>query len=163
MAKKISELDFLSSFNGNEDVLLAKENSNKRTDLDTLKAFFGDSGCAVFSEIITAEVNEIHGAPTPEEGAVIDIVYITTKQRFMARKTITSATYYDAFASMQEFMTDGVPRRDRAFLCIADKTIYLWDGADLYDPYKPIVLTQEEYDALVKKDENKTYYIYEEE
>lgn len=164
MAKKISELDFQSSFQGDEDILLAVNDSNKRTDLDTLKRFFGDSACKVFSEVITDDVTVINGAPSEEDNAIIDIVYLTTKRKFVARKTQTIVSYFDTYAELNEFMHEGTPRTDRVFFCVEDKGIYIYNGElkSVLESVRIHAMTEDELANLENPIEGAFYATYEE-
>ena len=165
--KKISELEFRRSFDGDENIGLAVDGGNMRTDLNTLKEFFGDSGSLVFTDIVDSDVNVLPDALTPEEGAVIDVVYLSKRKQFVARKTITdtSVSYSSSFASRGEYMSGNTPRMDRAYICVADKGIYMWNGAmlgNILDTVRINAMTEEEFNNLQNPIEGAFYATFEE-
>ncbi len=162
---KITDLTSKEVFDGNEAVPMTSNGAPRKATLSALKEYFHDSSLVIFDEVDNAENPTIGDAAlSPESGAVFAVVYLTQKKQFVHRKQLGGTTLYSSvFSANTDYMADGAVRGDKVFFCVADQSIYVWDKDMLIDPYKPIVLTQEEYDALETKDESRTYYIYEEE
>jgi hypothetical protein len=164
--KKISELKSPTELKSSAVVPILQDGDNFKVDFNTLKAFFSDSTIVFFDSVddATGITPNTQGKPTQETGAVIEIVYLSNYNNFLARKTLKgNKTYFVDFDGIENYIKNGKIRTDKLFFSIADEGIYKSDSNGvLKDPYAPIVLTQEEYDALVVKDENKTYYIVEE-
>ena len=162
---KISQLEKINAFTGEEIVPLVANKVNKSALLASLKEYFRDSTLVVFDEIDDTDAEPINNSSGEEEGATYAIVYLSRKKKFVNRrsKPDTINYYFTEFSGKEDYMIDGSVRTDKVFFCLANKSQYTWDGNGLFDPYTPIVLTQEEFDALETKDENRTYYIYEEE
>ena len=169
--KKISELTELSVFTGTELLPLVSQGTNYSATMDSMKEYFKDSTLVLFDEFDdSSEIMTIGSTPQDEQDVLLSIVFMTKHGKFTQRRRKEGAndTYFTDFPRRNDYMTPmspllSTPRTDKVFFCLADRSQYTWDGSNMFDPYTPIVLTQEEFDALATKDENRTYYIYEEE
>lgn len=165
MAKttKISELQIAQDIDGSEYVPLLKAGGNPRVSLNTLKEFFKDSGLAVFDSFDDVAVfpSTVTGEPSEEEGAVIELVYLTRHDTFLYRKIVSdgSPSYYTGYSSQGNYMNGRVPRTDRVFYCITDRGLYSYNGAmkDLFDTVRINVMTEEELENLENPIEGAIY------
>ena len=155
--KKISELAEVNSIQGDENLLLGVSGGNKRATTEAMKEYIGASVTRVFTDRISGTVTVINGAATPEENAVIDVVYLTDLKRFASRKNINGAiSYFSEWNGRKEYQSDSLEvREDRFFMCISNKAQYAWvdGGLSLIVPrFKDS--TEAEVEELVK---NKTW------
>lgn len=163
--KRLDELAKQNEPRGEGLMYLMQDDSNYSVTLSVLKTFFADSTLKIFSDFVDVSSNIVEGAPTEEEGAVIDIVYLTAFRTFGARKTIgQSVNYFFEFNGKEDY-ADGYPRADRVFLCLADKGQYMWNGSilqNLFDSVKINVMTEDELNNLQNPIEGAIYATYEE-
>lgn len=130
--KKISELEEVSSLIGDENLLLGVTGGNKRVTVRGMKDYIGDSKLLVFTEVVTGVQYIAEGAPTPENGAVIEVVYLNDMSLFVARKTVNGfESYFSTWNGSDSYLTDGNPREDRVYYCIEERCLYVWDGITL--------------------------------
>ncbi len=165
--KKISDLDELSEFNGAESVPLVISGTNYRATMGSMKEYFRDSTLVLFDEFDDSTSALVPGdTPQDEEGVTLDIVFMTKRNTFAQRRRKEGANdvYFSHFPRLYDYLTANLmPRTDKVFFCLDNRSQYTFVDGKMHDPYTPIILTQEEFDALETKDENRTYYIYEEE
>ena len=140
---------------GEESIPMLQNGSNPRATLSMLKEYFHDSSLVIFDAVDNnTSPNVFNTILSREEGATFSIVYLTSRKAFMECKLYQGVKYYSTiFTSSEDYMADGVVRADRVFFCVEDKGIYIWREGNLYDPYKPIVMTEEEFNALLKSGE----------
>lgn len=130
--KKISELQQATSFSGSEKVPLAVSGSNRSAELAALKEYFKDNNLVVFAEIVDADVTVSNSPLTPEDGAVIGVVYLSKKQAFVERKTVSGvSSYSNQYARRTDYMDGASVREDKIFYCQADKKIYAYSEGKL--------------------------------
>ena len=124
--KKISELAEVNSIQGDENLLLGVSGGNKRATTEAMKEYIGASVTRVFADRISGTVTVINGAATPEENAVIDVVYLTDLKRFASRKNINGAiSYFSEWNGREEYQSDALElRTDRLFYCTVNQTVY---------------------------------------
>lgn len=165
--KKISELELISSFDGDESVPIVSDLTNKRALMSDMKEYFRDSTLLLFDEFDDSSAVPVPGGtPQDEEGVTLEIVFMTKRNTFAQRRRKEGANdvYFSSFPRLYDYLTERfMPRTDKVFFCLANRSQYTFVDGTMHDPYTPILLTQEEFDALETKDENRTYYIYEEE
>ena len=132
--KKFSELSPLTSITGNEIIPVGYNGDNFKATLNALKEFFGELRVQVFTELVTASVSvEDSGYPSAETGATIDVVYLTSRSMFAARKVVAGGnpSYYAQWNGYDNYMSDGKVRQDIAFVCLTDTYVYVYDGSSL--------------------------------
>ena len=131
--KKISNTPEIESISGNENLLLGVTGGNKRVSTQRFKEYVGASVTRLFSDRVSVTVTIIDGAATPEENAVIDIVYLTDLKRFVSRKNINGAiSYFSEWNGREEYQSDALEvREDRFFMCISNKAQYAWVDGEL--------------------------------
>lgn len=160
---KISELSTPTQIKGDAVVPILQDSTNYKVTMDALKAFFSDSTIVFFDAVDDAKgVNpNLQGKPTPETGAVIEIVYLSNYNNFLARKTLKgNKTYFVDFDGIENYIMNGKIRTDKVFLCLSNKSLYLYDGSKLADIFASIrihVLTEEELENLQNPIEGAIY------
>lgn len=163
--KRLDELTAQTTPKGDGLLYLMQDSSNYSVALSVLKTFFADSTLKIFSDFADVSSGIVEGAPTEEEGAVIEIVYLATFKTFGARKTIgNSSTYFFEFSGKEDYADDS-PRVDRVFFCLADKRQYVWNGTvleDLFDAVRIHAMTEEEFENLQNPVEGAFYATFEE-
>lgn len=161
--KKISDLESPTELKSSAVVPILQDGDNFKVDFNTLKAFFADSTIVFFDAVDDAKgVNpNLQGKPTPETGAVIEIVYLSNYNNFLARKTLKgNKTYFVDFDGIENYIMNGKIRTDKVFLCLSNKSLYLYDGSKLADIFASIrihVLTEEELENLQNPIEGAIY------
>lgn len=164
---KISELSTPSQIKGDAVVPILQDSTNYKATLDGLRAFFSDSTVVFFDAIDdTKYINpNLQGKPTPETGAVIEIVYLSNYNNFLARKTLKgNKTYFVDFDGIENYIMNGKIRTDKVFFCLADKGLYLFDGtklADIFSTLRINVMTEDELNKLTNPVEGAIYATYE--
>lgn len=167
--KKISEITSKTTFDGTEVVLMGTVNplGNRKAALSDLKSYFKDSSLVIFDAMDDVEDPTIALFPLEEEdGAVLEIVFLTSKNRFVQRKTIGDNVLYSSVfnASTDYTAEDGVtPRTDRVFFSVADKELYIYDGSfcNIFDYIRIHAMTEEEFKNLTNPIEGVFYATYE--
>ena len=130
--KKISELQEATIFSGSEKVPLAVSGSNRSAEMAALKEYFKDNNLVVFAEIVDTDVTVSNSPLTPEEGAVIGVVYLSKKQAFVERKTVSGvSSYSNQYARRTDYMDGASVREDKIFYCQADKKLYAYSEGKL--------------------------------
>lgn len=162
--KKISAIPEIGAINGDENLLLGVTGGNKRISTKRFKEeYIGESITQIFAEKISGIVPVMDGIATPEEGATIDIVFLTDMNRFASRKTIDgTSSYLDQWNGRDNYQTeDNKIRTDRVFFCTSDKGQYGWDGEDL-SPIVPIFKesTEEEIEEMIANNTWEKGFIY---
>jgi hypothetical protein len=164
---KISNLELISSFDGDESVPIVSDLTNKRALMSDMKEFFRDSTLVMFDDFDdTNEVPIAGSTDVNEEGVTLSIVFMTNRNTFAMRRRKEGAmdSYFSHFNRWKDYKNENMtPRTDKVFFCLSNRSQYTFVDGKMHDPYTPILLTQDEFDALETKDENRTYYIYEEE
>lgn len=162
--KKISAIPEIGAINGDENLLLGVTGGNKRISTKRFKEeYIGESVTQIFAEKISGIVSVMDGIATPEEGATIDIVFLTDMNRFASRKTIDgTSSYLDQWNGRDNYQTeDNKIRTDRVFFCTSDKGQYGWDGEDL-SPIVPFFKesTEEEIEEMIANNTWEKGFIY---
>ena len=147
---KISELPILGQGTDSDVLPILHEDNNYGVTLDTLKRYFFSGSLMLFQGIVTANVTVTTGSPTEENGAVIDIVYLSTKKAFAARKTISgSVSYFSTFDGYDNYMGTTAPRTDRLFYNTEDRLFYMYIGTNLTST--EVSYTREEVDNMLQR------------
>lgn len=129
--KKISAIPEIGTISGDENLLLGVTGGNKRISTKRFKEeYIGNSITQVFAEKISGIATIVDGIATPEEGATIDIVFLTDMNCFASRKTINGvSSYLNQWNGRDNYQTeDNKIRTDRVFFCVANITNYVWTG-----------------------------------
>lgn len=165
--KKISELAEVSSIQGDENLLLGVSGGNKRATTEAMKEYIGASVTRVFTDRISGTVTIINGSATPEENAVIDVVYLTDLERFASRKNINGAiSYFSEWNGREEYQSDSLEvRTDRLFYCTGNQTVYSLKNGTLVEQINESVSvfqesTEEEIEDMIANGTWKEGVIY---
>ena len=162
---KISQLEKINAFTGEEIVPLVANKVNKSALLASLKEYFRDSTLVVFDEIDDTDAEPINNSSGEEEGATYAIVYLSRKKKFVNRrsKPDTINYYFTEFSGKEDYMIDGSVRTDKVFFNAADKEMYIYNGSlhNLFDTVRINAMTEEEFNNLTNPIEGAFYATYE--
>lgn len=168
MAKKISDFELISSFDGDESVPVVSDLTNKRALMSDMKEFFRDSTLVMFDDFDdTDEVPIVGSTDVNEEGVTLSIVFMTNRNTFAMRRRKEGAmdSYFSYFNRWKDYKNeDMTPRTDKVFFNAADKEMYIYNGAlhNLFDTVRINAMTEEELENLEHPIEGAFYATYEE-
>ena len=164
---KISELERITTFTGEEIVPVVSNLTNKAALLSSLKIYFKDSSLVLFEEIDDTDASIIEGFSGEEDDTSYAIVYLSKKKVFANRRRKEGAydTYFSEFTAKSDYMMGGAIRADRAFFNIQDKEIYVTYGdalGSIFNVVRINAMTEEELENLENPIEGAFYATYEE-
>lgn len=161
--KKPSKLnEFEGDFTGNEIIQVTRPNvGTYKVTTSKLRGYMGE--LTPFDGIVIDENPTILEDAT---GYLVGIpAYLEHQKSFAAplrNHQQRLVGYLINFDDKDVYMEESEVKANKIFFNMDNGRQYSWVNGALMPQYQPVVLTQAEYDALEEKDQQTTYYIYEE-